>query len=173
MYAVGNSVYRRWLDGNWVPGDPCRVRTLWGGVVLENLETQDTYGLRHVYKVFDKASRQESLQRLAQNFLLQNAKPQKVYSMEVAPGYKINTASNRLLYPGQSIYVSYDGGDDSGKYLDIHEDLVILSAKYGIDTQTQAHTLSLELTDNITRHFGNGDIVQMLTSKVTGAHAVG
>lgn len=167
VYAYGNSTYNYWLDPSWAPGSPWRVRQLWNAVVLENLDTIAEYGEHQVYKLFDGAGSQEALQRLAQNYLLNNSSPQHQYSLEVAnltPG---------SLYPGDTLRVDYDGVDDTGKYLSIHEDLVCISVSHTIDPDTKLYTGSVSLSEKVTRIIDNGDIVQQLTARLADAHATG
>ena len=165
VFAQGQGDF--WLDHNWDPGSPWRVRNLWGGVVLENLDTIAAYGEHQVYKKFGSATSQEALQRLAQTYLINNSEPQYEYSLEVA-----NLVPGKCM-PGHSIRVDYDGVDETGRYYSIHRDLVIISIAHTIDSDTKRYVGTLTLSDKVTRVLDNGDIVQMLTARLTDAYAVG
>lgn len=167
VFAHGNSSYPEWLDVDWQPGYPWTVRLVDWITILENRETIDAYGEHQVYKEFAQAGSQEALQRLAQNYLLNNNAPQHVYSLEVAnltPG---------SIYPGDVIRVDYDGVDDTGRYLSIHEDLVLISASHTIDPSTKLYSGTLSLSEKVTQILDNGDIIQQLTARLTDAHANG
>lgn len=167
VFAYGNNNYQEWLDVNWQPGSPWTVRLVSNVTILENQDTIAQYGEHQVYKVFDGAGSQAALQRLAQNYLLNNNSPQHSYAVEVAnlkPG---------SIYPGEMLRVDYDGVDSNGRYLSIHKDLVVISIEHSIDDDLKQYSGVLTLSEKVTRIIDNGDIIQLLTAKLSDAHAVG